>query len=687
MLRKTTIESPLDLRPLLLTGAALTLVAVSGGAVGCGSKGGDAPRVSLSSKTAESLAASPLAAGYSVAPDAVAAAGGTAVTVNGAGFASGVSQVFVGNVQASGVEVLSATQLTFVAPPYSDPAGSTSAQSVQVWNGASGVEVGKLYYYPSTNPLIDALTGDVGVTTTAAGTVSNWADQSGHGFTMAQSNPSAQPGVEANYNGSGRSAVAFNGVWTQTGGAGQFMTSTFSSKTAQPVTIYLTGDVVGSSPITTFTPTFYGDPQGNRGPALYYKFGNTVIDAGQEAWMTPTPTGTHISAVVFNGAQSSYWVDGVQLASGQNVSTASMTGLMLGAYQNSTQTFNFLNGHIAEVRIVGGVDSPADIATTTAIMAGRWGIPVGNGACASVCSGTCTAAGRCLTTLASGQAEPFGIALDSNFVYWTNYYDGTVMKVPVGGGTPTAVETGQGHPEGLAVDATNVYWTSATNVLGAPLGGGTVTTLASAQDGPWAVTSNGASLFWANEGTYAGGFKDGTLASLVLGSGGSPTTLTSAQYAPAAVAVDQNNVYWVDAGSGAILRLPLAGSAAGPTTLASGALVGTPRAIAVDGTNVYWTNYKSAGAVSKVPIGGGAVTTIAANQSYPYGIATDGANVFWTNSGNGTVMAAPIGGGLARILASGQATPEAIAVDGESVYWVTHGSSTSNGAVVKTPKN
>ena len=73
------------------------------------------------------------------------------------------------------------------------------------------------------------------------------------------------------------------------------------------------------------------------------------------------------------------------------------------------------------------------------------------------------------TTLASGQSDPEGIAVDARGVYWTNAGSGTVMKVPkitgdaFGGGTPTALASGQSDPYGIAVDATFVYWTDYTS--------------------------------------------------------------------------------------------------------------------------------------------------------------------------------------------------------------------------------
>jgi RHS repeat-associated protein len=299
------------------------------------------------------------------------------VTVLGAGFVAGATTVTVAGAAASNVTVVSPTQLTFKAPAYSSMSGTSTAQSIQVGvAGGGSVTAAGFYYYPSTNPLVQALMGDVGITASPGGAVSGWADQSGAGQDMAQATLAEQPVLTPNYNQSGRTALGF--AADALAKNGQMMQGAYKAFRSLPVTIYAVGDVIGSSPNSAAISTFYStwpSPYGG-GPALRFPYGEVTIYSNKAAWIGANPKETHVQAVVFNGASSTYWIDGVQVAGPLDVGTSGMAGLEIGAFSNSPATsVEFLKGHIAEVRVVSGVDSNADIATTSAIMGQRWVTP------------------------------------------------------------------------------------------------------------------------------------------------------------------------------------------------------------------------------------------------------------------------------------------------------------------------
>src|SRR5690348_4620381 len=63
--------------------------------------------------------------------------------------------------------------------------------------------------------------------------------------------------------------------------------------------------------------------------------------------------------------------------------------------------------------------------------------------------------GTNVITLASGQGNPMGLAVNGTDAYWVDFVDsGALMKVPLGGGTPTQVAA-LANPSAVALDATH----------------------------------------------------------------------------------------------------------------------------------------------------------------------------------------------------------------------------------------
>jgi len=98
--------------------------------------------------------------------------------------------------------------------------------------------------------------------------------------------------------------------------------------------------------------------------------------------------------------------------------------------------------------------------------------------------------------LAANQDDPFAIAVDATYVYWTT--SGEVKRVPLDGGTPTTIASG-GPSSNIAVDAVYVYWTSykedSVLVMKGPLNGGTPIVLASVQGAVTDLTVNSTSIY------------------------------------------------------------------------------------------------------------------------------------------------------------------------------------------------
>jgi hypothetical protein len=139
--------------------------------------------------------------------------------------------------------------------------------------------------------------------------------------------------------------------------------------------------------------------------------------------------------------------------------------------------------------------------------------------------------------LASGQHQPWAIALDGQHIYWLNEGaggcligvvptpgDGALQSVPRDGGPTVSLASGLTWPGALAVAGSTVYWTE--NVLTPTdiqiktldLDGGVPTLLVDGQPSAipqQSLLATSGALFWNDTGTEAAGYQDGRVMELL----------------------------------------------------------------------------------------------------------------------------------------------------------------------------
>ncbi|HEY0190300.1 MAG TPA: hypothetical protein VGC42_04210 [Kofleriaceae bacterium] len=312
--------------------------------------------------------------------------------------------------------------------------------------------------------------------------------------------------------------------------------------------------------------------------------------------------------------------------------------------------------------------------------------PASCGACDHACgcgSTTCTA-GMCdAHVLAAQQSAPVALAFNADQLYWGNDGDSTVMTMPADGSVAARpLFTGRTAVRGFAFDAARVYFTrNVFNIVesATQAGAGAGNFTNQQENGAAGIVTDGTNVFWANGA--ATGVNPQAIRRAANGAPvATPSTLASAQAGADAIALDATSVYWTtsDPVNGAIRKVAKLGT--GNAVVQLIAKQARPHSLAVAGGFVYWANQGDGtprtGSINRMPITGGAPTTLAQRLGQPMALAVNADAVFWTDAVDGTVSRVPLAGGAPpQVLVAGEAAPGGLALSPTCLYFADQATS------------
>lgn len=292
------------------------------------------------------------------------------------------------------------------------------------------------------------------------------------------------------------------------------------------------------------------------------------------------------------------------------------------------------------------------------------------------------------TVIVEGQLGLADVFIDQAHVYWTSTQPPGVFRARNIGGT---VEAFGNQPDAIDVTPTKdfLYW-----VARSPSGGQVWVDKLRGKHEPTTIALEG---FSPKRAAFLGGefaFIDATTGAVMMASvsGGPPRTLVPGRpvpdpsgrkpktpvpvpAGPAALPTelqgDETHVFVLSpAPVSTVWAVPRDGQAP-PRALATGQT--TPRTLTLDDTHVYWVE-AAAGAITRVPKGGGVPEVLATGQAGAAGLAMDATSVYWTNEPSGTVHSVPKTGGGMTTVASSLSNPSFVAVDSVAVFYESGGS-------------
>jgi hypothetical protein len=230
------------------------------------------------------------------------------------------------------------------------------------------------------------------------------------------------------------------------------------------------------------------------------------------------------------------------------------------------------------------------------------GIAVAAGEVVWVASGLgtvfeCSAATGCTSvhSLAVDQPGTDLVAANASFAFWNT--NDTISACSLPDCTTPVVIAHSSSYSGLALDAEYLYWSDGSSTIYSTLlsGGGAPQAVVTTESSPtWLTVANG-SLYWS----FDTGVRTCTLAAGLCNS--FPSTLVGNIEQPSRLAVDDVSVYFTDPSLGTLGKAPLDGGAPDASGLAPFYMTPQISSVAVNDSCVFWAMEGDGGAIMAAP--------------------------------------------------------------------------------------